>query len=253
MNEPLTSSLQAKKYGGTYLDTDVYTLQDLKPLRESNFGAVAARTEAYDHLNSGQWMTEPNGKVISAWQEEMHKVFVGTPYGTDGWARASDVAFRKVAHELFGEAGGHILILEERAFTPGRIGHNGDPFFGAIPALYGWNSEHPNPAGVFTNDLTNFTQGDSLPDFEAAEANGERPPWSEDWSTSYLFHAFMAHEEPLKSEYISTWTGGRYQRLTPRYVLERQTRFARALYPVAKHMYDTGVLHVDDFDMDKEK
>lgn len=142
-----------------------------------------------------------------------------------------------------------MLILEERAFTPSRVGHTGDVFAGAIPAFYGWNPEHPNQAGVFTNDLTNFTQGDSLPDFKAAEANGDRPPWSEDWSTSYLFHAFMAHDEPLKTDYISTWTGGRYQYLTPRCVLERQTRFGRALYPVAKYMYDTGVLHVDYFEI----
>ncbi|CAN8103511.1 unnamed protein product [Discula destructiva] len=236
----------AKKYGGTYLDTDVYTLKDLKPLRESNFGMIGARTEAFDNMNSGQWMTEPQGRVISAWADEMHKVFVGSPYNVDGWARGSDEAFRKVGQKLFGEPGGHMLILEERAFTPGRVGHAGDAMLTAIPGFYAWTPEHANP--LFTNDLTNFAMGDPLPDFEKVEADGNIPPWAEDWSTAYLFHAFMPHEMPMKEEYIAEWTGHKYKRVTPRYVLERQTKFARALYPVAKHMYEAGHLHIDDTD-----
>lgn len=221
-------------------------MQDLKPLREANFGMIVARTEAFNNMNSGQWMTEPEGKVISAWQAEMHRVFVGTAYNQAGWAVGSDVALRMEGEKIFKEPGGHFLILEERAFTPGNVGRTGDSMLTAIPGFYAWNEGHPDPR--FTNDLSNFTMGDPLPDFAEAEANGERPPWAEDWSTAYLFHAFMPHEMTLKEEYVSTWTGGRYERVTPRYVLERQTKFSRAVYDVAKHMYDAGLLHIDDTD-----
>lgn len=238
------SSSQAKKYGGTYLDTDVFTLQDLKPLRESNFGMIGARTEAFDNMNSGQWMTEPQGRVISAWHEEMHKVFVGSPYNVDGWARASDEAFRKVGQKLFSEPGAHMLILEERAFTPGRVGHAGDANVIAIPGFYRWTAAQADPR--FTNDLSNFKQGDPLPSFDEVEANGTIPDWAEDWSTAYLYHAFMPHDMPIKETYIAEWTGHKYEHLTPRYVLERQTKFARALYPVAKAMYEAGHLDIND-------
>lgn len=205
---------------------------------------IGARTEAFDNMNSGQWMTEPQGKVISAWHEEMHKVFVGSPYNVDGWARASDEAFRKVGQKLLGEPGAHMLILEERAFTPGRVGHAGDANVLAIPDFYKWSAAQSDP--LYTNDLRNFKQGDPLPSFDEVEINGSRPIWAEDWSTVYLFHAFMPHDMPIKETYIAEWTGHHYKHLTPRYVLERQTRFARALYPVAKAMYEAGHLDIDD-------
>ncbi|PHH74534.1 hypothetical protein CDD82_4892 [Ophiocordyceps australis] len=34
--------------------------------------------------------------------------------------------------------------------------------------------------------------------------------------------------------------------VSPRYVLEKRSNFARALYPVAKKMYDEGVIEMDD-------
>lgn len=210
---------------------------------------IGARTENHDDMNSGQWMTEPQGKVITAWAEEMHRVFVGSPYGVDGWARGSDEAFRKVGQDLFGTPGAHMLILEERAFSPGRVSHStrGGPTGDLVEIIdfYAWAPDNYVPR--FMNDLTNFTQGDVLPDFDAVEAGGERPPWADDWPTTYLFHAFMPHGV-LKEGYIGEWTGHRHERLTPRYVLERQTKFGRALYQVAKHMYEEGVLDIDDTD-----
>ncbi|KAK4233206.1 hypothetical protein C8A03DRAFT_19665, partial [Achaetomium macrosporum] len=59
-----------------------------------------------------------------------------------------------------------------------------------------------------------------------------------DWSHTYLLHAFTPdrwqHKVPG------------FEHITPRYVLERRSNFARAVYPVAKVLFEQGLINVDD-------
>ena len=66
----------------------------------------------------------------------------------------------------------------------------------------------------------------------------EFPAWQLDYSETYMLHAFSPkrNNDPTPN----------FEEITPRYVLERQSNFARAVYPVAKHMYDAGYLMLDD-------
>ncbi|KAF3349336.1 hypothetical protein VdG2_02593 [Verticillium dahliae VDG2] len=89
------------------------------------------------------------------------------------------------------------------------------------------------------SNLEGKRQGDELDEFdEGPGVVGNNPPWARDWSFTYLLHAFRpgrASKNP--------WG---FEAITPRYVFERQSNFARAVYPVAKDMYDRKIIQLDD-------
>jgi hypothetical protein len=99
------------------------------------------------------------------------------------------------------------------------------------------------PDGAKSNLEGGWKQGDALPAHEEGfEDRWEHPErfasWERDWSTTYLLHAFSPQR------FGRNISG--FDHITPRYVLERRSNFARAVYPVAKRMYDEGLLEVDD-------
>lgn len=127
-----------------------------------------------------------------------------------------------------------VMIMERKAFAPGS-----------------WYEEDElalwMPHDDVTSILANRAQGDKLPSF-ASEAFDEwrprekdgktdQPQWARDWSPSYMLHAFRPRFVPNRNGYPS---------ITPRYVLERRSNFARAVYPVVKEMYDRGLIGFDD-------
>jgi hypothetical protein len=94
------------------------------------------------------------------------------------------------------------------------------------------------------SNLEGVVQGDTLrafdETFDERWAHPERfPQGVRDWSTTYMIHAFSPHRFPERK--IPGYT-----HVTPRYILERQSNFARAVYPVAKMMYEQGLIEIDD-------
>lgn len=120
--------------------------------------------------------------------------------------------------------------MEREAFAPG-----------------GWWAEDANMLFAVRSDvpsnLDGLKQGDDLPSHDEGFSDRwahkeDFPSWARDWSKTYLVHAF----DPFRfSKEIDGFT-----HITPRYVLERKSNFARAVYPVAKHLYDEGLLGIDD-------
>jgi len=212
--------------GGIYIDWDVHPLRDIKPLRESGFKAVGGRQKG-GQINSGTFMSAKGGKMITYWMERMHKVYDGR------WTTHSNEVITRVGQRLIGTDSGEMLIVDQPAFAPG-----------------GWDIEDNRwlfsiRNGTESNIPDGFKQGDHLPAF-TGEGFTDRwdqpdryPDWEHDWSDTYLLHAFSParyHRE------IEGFDG----RITPAYVLGRQSNFARAVYPVAKALYDEGLIDIDD-------
>lgn len=210
--------------GGVYIDWDVHALRDLRPLRESGFRAVAGR-QLGGQVNSGTFLSAKGGRMITLWREQMHKVYTG------GWTTHSNEVITRVGQRLVGEPGGReMLIMEREAFAPGSWKAED------TDALFGTHED-------VESNLAGYTEGMELPGFEEEfGARWERPgdfkEWERDWSYTYLLHAFTPDRWSHKVE--------GFEHITPRYVLERRSNFARAVYPIAKIMYDKGLIGVDD-------
>jgi hypothetical protein len=210
-------------FGGIYIDTDVHALRDVATLREMGFGAVTGR-QTYGSVQSGTFMSEKGGELISRWRERMHRVYDG------GWTTHSDRAITYVAEGLEDEGDGcEVLILGKNAFTPlgGRYSSYKKMFSeyddGALPA--------------------NVTQGDELPwhsdEITVNNSAEETPPWGMDWACTYLVHVISTRKPR---------DGANSNGISPRSVLERNSNFAVAVYPIVKHLYDTGMITLDDTD-----
>ncbi|KAK0736271.1 hypothetical protein B0T21DRAFT_401808 [Apiosordaria backusii] len=211
---------QVHSHGGIYLDFDVHVLRDLSLLRKSGFKAIAGR-QLGGQINSGTFMSVPHSKLITLWKKKTGEVYTG------GWTDHSNEVITAVGERLVREPG-EMLIMEREAFAPGSW-NSGD-----TDALFQVHKNTKN-AGVNVTDV--FANKGRLPDFgEELHDRWEHPErfesWETDWSRTYLLHAFTpdrwSHKVPG------------FDRITPRYVLERKSNFARAVYPVAKIMYEKG-------------
>lgn len=210
--------------GGVYLDWDAHALRDLAPLRRAGFKAVGGR-QLGGQVNSGTFMSAAKGRLIRLWMERMGKVYTG------GWTDHSNAELTRIAERLVADPGGReVLIMEREAFAPGS-----------------WQTEDTDMLFQVHEDapsaLEGKKQGDGLAEyregFEERWDHPERfPKWARDWSATYLLHAFSPHRWGHKVP--------GFEQITPRYVLERRSNFARAVYPMAKLMYDQGLIEIDD-------
>ena len=168
-------------------------------------------------------MSVKGSKMIRFWVKGMHERYDG------GWTTHSNAVITRVAQKLTREPG-EMLIMERDAFSPGSWTE------GDTKSL--WMTHDDTPA-----NLANFTTGDTLPTFKEEEFDQweaddeERPDWARDWSWTYMLHAFWPHDPPSEDKYPD---------VNPRYVLERRSNFARAVYPIAKDMYDSGLIEIED-------
>ncbi|KAL2128224.1 hypothetical protein VTI74DRAFT_9480 [Chaetomium olivicolor] len=208
--------------GGVYIDWDVHALRDIRVLRESGFRGIAGR-QLGGQLNSGTFMAVQGGRMIRLWMERMHQVYDG------GWTTHSNAALTTVGERLVREEG-EVLILDREAFAPGSWEARDNDMLFAVQ-----NGTVSNLEGVVQGDaLATFDEA-----FEERWLHPERfPEWERDWSSTYLLHAFSPHRFGHKVP--------GFEQITPRYVLARQSNFARAVYPIAKMMYDQGLMEIDD-------
>ncbi|KAK3935073.1 hypothetical protein QBC46DRAFT_462284 [Diplogelasinospora grovesii] len=138
-----------------------------------------------------------------------------------------NAALTQIGQRLVREPG-EMLIMEQDAFAPGSWMYEDNV------RLFGGHN-------TTTSNLENIAQGDPLPSYEEGDKHerpNDFPDWARDWSTTYMLHAFTPDRGGRKIE--------GYDHISPRYVLERQSNFARAVYPIAKRMYDEGLVRIDD-------
>ncbi|KAI5455844.1 glycosyl transferase [Mariannaea sp. PMI_226] len=205
-----------REFGGVYIDFDVHPLRDVQVLRESGFQAIGGG-QLGGQLNSGAFMSKKGSKLINLWAEDMHKAYDG------GWTTHSNDVITRLGEQLVADPG-EMLIMEREAFAPGS-----------------WNDvDCINLFGVHnetTSDLEHMDLEAHLPSFDINSPEIS-PSWATDWSRTYLLHAF----KPQRSG-VSVYG---FNRITPKYVLERRSNFARAVYPIARILHDRGLLGLND-------
>ncbi|KAK3376476.1 putative glycosyl transferase [Lasiosphaeria ovina] len=215
-----------REMGGVYLDLDAHALRDVRALRECGFATVFGR-QKHGQVNNGIFFGRKDALLLNRWWEEMNAVYDG------GWTTHGNGVLTWLGPRLAREPG-EVLILEQDALQPGSWEVEDNKL------LFGIHNETASnlPAG--------FHDGDPLP--EHAEAMEDRwnkrkdpavfPDWQRDYSSTWVLHAFDPgrNNNPVPG----------FSHISPRYVLERQSNFARAVYPVVRHMYDEGLIKVDD-------
>ncbi|KAK2054028.1 hypothetical protein LY76DRAFT_629166 [Colletotrichum caudatum] len=200
-------------YGGVYIDFDIQPLRDVAVLRRSGFSAIGGRQND-NHLNSGSFMAKRGSRMIAKWMSMMHEVYDG------GWTTHSNDALTAVAHSLVPDAG-EMLIMDREAFAP--IGWS----FDDARELFGLHNDTESP-------LEHHVPGQPLPLYD----DSQRPPWARDFSASYLIHSFTPDWSLNPVPGVTE--------ITPAYVLNRQSNFACAMYPVVRDMYHKGLVALDD-------
>ncbi|KAH7374578.1 hypothetical protein B0T11DRAFT_334139 [Plectosphaerella cucumerina] len=220
------------QYGGIYTDLDVQPLRDIAALRTSGYRAIGGREYGFRDprgnihpgtLNSGTFMSVAGGAMITGWMERMNEVF------DQGWITHSNNALTSVAEELEDEGGCEMLTLNRQGFAPGSWTDTD------VATLFDTHTEPDTPA--WPGD--NFHEGDPLPT-DLNLMPGQTPAWATDYSCTYLLHAFSRKKAR---------NGAKNNGITPRYVLERKSNYARAVYPVARAMYKEGLLRLNDTDL----
>lgn len=213
---------EVHELGGVHIDFDVHALRDIRILRESGFKAIAGR-QLGGQINSGVFMSVKGGKMIKLWMNNMHVAYTG------GWTTHSNEVITKFSQRLIREPG-EMLIMKRDAFAPGS-----------------WNNDDTDdlfaPHDDIPSNLSNLTEASPLPIYDEAfderwEKPQDFPDWAQDWSSSYVLHAFTADRWDHEVQ--------GFTHISPRYVLERRSNFARAVYPVARKMHEDGIIDVDD-------
>ena len=224
--------------GGVYIDWDVYAMLDIAPLRRSGFAAVVGRIEGRQHqVNSGAILTRKGSELSRIYRDRMHRVYDGT------YVTHSNLLLTAIAERLV-RVPGEVLILDQNAFTPGS-----------------WLSKHlymlyevqkdvkSNLEGVKQGDrlpeYTSYLEPEAQPDADRKTSSWDEPDnlsygWERRFFDSYMIHAFQPGVRDIEA--VEGFGG-----ITPRYVLERRSNFARALYPVVWELYDRGIVGFDDF------
>ncbi|KAG8412795.1 hypothetical protein J3458_013230 [Metarhizium acridum] len=211
-----------REFGGTYIDFDAHALRDIKVLREAGFNAIGGR-QLGGQVMSGTIMSRKGSKMINLWAEEMPRVYDG------GWVTHSNEVITRVGEKLVAEPG-EMLIMEREAFGPGSWEAED------LTRLYEPHMDTPS-------SLEGIDPGGRLPSYGAdspgtGNYSESTPSWATNWSRTYILHAFGTKRSGTKVE--------GFDHISPRYVLERRSNFARAVYPIAKILYDRGLIDVND-------
>ncbi|CAH0051200.1 unnamed protein product [Clonostachys solani] len=219
-----------QEYGGYYVDFDVHALRDIRPLLKSGYKAIIG-IEFGGLINLGVVFTAARSLFIDQWVTGMNAAFDG------GYVTHSNHVGTKIRQHLEGH-GNELLVVSQTTFHP-----------------VDWTNEgrhelwvnHDFDDGTFTNNLANHKDGDPLPSFEHEyreleqyrwDAPGQeylKPEWSNwNWRRSYMVHAFRNH------------AAHNYEHISPRYVLERRSEYARMVYPWVWEMYRDGIVSIHD-------
>ncbi|PKS13192.1 hypothetical protein jhhlp_000537 [Lomentospora prolificans] len=208
-----------EEIGGVYLDLDAIPLRDLRPLLEMGYNTVVGN-QADGVVMSGNFIGKAHCKFLTQWREQMHQAYNGE------WVRHSNDLMTMLAKPL-SKLDHELIILDSRAMGP-----NHWNFYGTQP-LYRAHNDVPS-------NLEGLEDGAPLREFHdnlGAIRDG-LPSWQRDYSHTYILHSWREKRGLFRPH--------GFDHATPRYVLERRSDFSRAVYHIAKQMYDRGFISFDD-------
>ena len=225
-----------REFGGVYLDFDAHPVRDIKYLRESGFKSIFGRQYG-GRINNGVFMGVPESKLLTYWHGEMNRVFA-----TKGWAQHGNGVLTRICPRFQGHEPGEVLILEHPALNRGSWRRND------LNRLLEVHDEERSNLLKAGSDTEEIEDGDPLPDHLETMADkwdhpDKFPKWATDWSSSFVLHAFYSSRNRQKPK--------GYHGIDPRYILDRRSNFARAMYPVVKDMWDRGMVSLSDTESGK--
>lgn len=216
-----------QKFGGIYLDDDVYLLRELHTLRHIGYENIVGRQFGGNICNA-VIMSTPGNKMITAYNALMNPIYDG------GWETHSVFLITSVARD-FASVGNQVMIAPQDTFFPLSWRkkdlktlyqvHNDsydDHYIGELEP----NNNHN------TTNLTEFINNFTL--------RPKKDSWQVDWRLSYAMHGWTS---AIKRSFNSTKELiGEYDGITLEYILARNSNFARALYPAVKDALEKGFL-----------
>jgi hypothetical protein len=220
-----------RTHGGIYLDVDAIPLRDIAPLRNAGFanvvgGAVALRTKHTGFVNTGVWLSRPHSNLAEIFYNAMDAFYNGV------WAISvdilTDLAFR--LHAIPGE----VLIMHPRAFAPASWELEDQV------RLFLPHAGTKANTGVLTEQLPKELRNtcrDALAWLGEREEAGRMESWEMDFSATYILHAFDDYVDQIRG-----WDG----KITLKYVLARQSNYARAVYPAVAHAIKEGIISKEE-------
>ncbi|KAL2257682.1 hypothetical protein VTK26DRAFT_9316 [Humicola hyalothermophila] len=224
-----------RKFGGIYLDIDAIPIRDVAPLRHAGFanvvgGAVALAPKHTGYVNTGVWLARPHSALAEIFYEAMDAFYNGV------WAISvqilTDLAYR--LHAIPGE----VLIVNPRAFAPFSW-ELADQELLLKP--YGKAPDGVSGGALLSGDAApkelKNTCKDALAWLAERELGSPKESWEADFSATYVLHAF--DDEGNK---IPGWDG----KITLKYILARQSNYARAVYPAVEHAIRANIIPVEE-------
>ena len=208
------------EWGGTYMDTDVFTIRDNKPLREAGFRNLAGR-QANGLTSNGVFMAQPNSAMMNVWIKIAYEIFDG------GWDTAGSGLLCRIAERLTVYPN-EVLILDQKVWAPTNWeGWSANQLF--EPTL-GHGDSAATVSSVKPEEVDPAQWWDIATE---GQEDGEI-----DFSSTYAIHTFIH-----RGAQVPNFTG-----ISPEYVFSRRSNFARAVYPAAKHALDSGLFAMNDFE-----
>ncbi|KAK3689410.1 hypothetical protein B0T22DRAFT_360005, partial [Podospora appendiculata] len=218
-----------RDFGGIYMDMDAIPLRDVADLRKSGFanvvgGAVALAMKHRGFINNGVMLAKPHSILTTIWLEAAHRVFDGV-WGTSVQL-LTDLAYRLMA------VPSEVLILHPNAFAPMSWEYSDQKRLfqpnmkiPAVKASVEGNSGAPTELRA--------TCMDAMAYLLEREDEGKMETWEMDFSSTYILHAFDDGIEKM---------GGWDHEINLKYVLARQSNYARAVYPAIWDAVKEGVI-----------
>lgn len=201
--------------GGTYFDFDVFPLRDFKPFREAGFANVVG-LEKYDNVNSGCYMSIQGSELMKTWLKHEHIVYDG------GWITHAVELLTKIVHRVH-RIPYEVLVLGEQTWAPTSWElDDARKLFESHP-----DSNPGKPSEADFDQERELTSSDLESLFEE-DQNLE--DWQWDWSGTYAIHAFKSEPEKMEN----------FPGYSVKYILERKSNLARALYPALRHAIEEG-------------
>lgn len=214
------------EYGGIYLDFDAMALRDIAILRNTRFESIFAREAPTNTIQSGTIMAKKGSRVLKKWAEVMHTAYDG------GWSSHSNMLLTWLVPR-FVKYPGAALIMEQDAWTPLT------PDVEGHSKMYAGHTDFPSPLNESNLATAPFWDDDERADVEQRHRNPQAwHQWEHDFSSTYILHAWSLTR--------GEWPIPNFRGLSPRYILERQSSIARAVYPAIKHAFDQGIIGLDD-------
>lgn len=216
------------KYGGIYLDEDIYILRDMKPLRQVGFENIVGLQESTEICPAVIIATKDN-TLMRTYHKLQDVVFDGT------WANHA-VTLLSTLVRGFSPYANQVLLMDKEAFFP--FSWREDD----LRVIYQVNGTRPDVSMENNRPLENITN--FIDHFEQWQPERPRDTWHVDWRLSYTLHGWNRALEGL-IEYERNninFLFGSFGSITLEYVLSQSSNFARAVYPAVRHAVDSGWL-----------